>query len=75
MVQKLQSLLMLEIKFNSTNGFSDMYNDQKLTDISNRLLIDKPENADEELQLAIYSNNINGALIDYEMENLTKNNI
>jgi hypothetical protein len=52
-----------------------MYNDQKLTDISNRLLIDKPENADEELQLAIYSNNINGALIDYEMENLTKNNI
>jgi hypothetical protein len=67
---------MLEIKFNSTNGFSDMYNDQKLTDISNRLLIDKPENADsKELQLAIYSNNINGALIDSEMENLTKNNI
>ena len=53
-----------------------MYDAQKLTDISNRLLIDKPENADsEELQLATYSNNINGALIDYEMENLTKNNI
>ena len=53
-----------------------MYNDQKLTDISNLLLIDKPENADsEELQLAIYSNNINGAFIDSEMENLTKNNI
>ena len=48
-----------------------MYDDQKLTYKSNRLLINTAKNADsEELQLAIYylsySNNIN------EMENLTK---
>ena len=56
-----------------------MYNDQKLTDISNRLLINTAENADsEELQLDIYclsySDNINVVVIDYENGELSKKN-
>jgi len=63
---------------NSTNEFINIYyDDQKLTDILNRLNINAPEDADdEELQLAIYclsySHGINVVLIDYENGELTK---
>ena len=63
--------------FNSTNEFPNIYDDQKLTDILNRLNINTPEDADdEELQLAIYclsfTHGINVVLIDYENGELTK---